>query len=114
MSVMSPARPAEHLADYNTLAATHQRHFDSFMELADNTTSATEYDFAMAAAALSAGITLPPDGEIAKCACPLCHCGAIFDTAAPGLREVEPSDGYGLPRLQCSTCTDEHPAPREH
>ncbi|MFD3336095.1 hypothetical protein ACFWV1_26125 [Streptomyces sp. NPDC058700] len=112
MSVYSPALPTPRLADYHQLGPTHQAHFDSFMEQADNTRDATEYAFFMAAAALAAGTPLPPGGEIAKCACTQCYCAAIFDTAAPGLIVIETST-YGLPLLQCADCADEHPTPIE-
>ncbi|RSS35234.1 hypothetical protein, partial [Streptomyces sp. WAC08241] len=110
MSVYSPARNTPALADYNKLGPTHQAHFDSFMEQADNTRDATTYAFLMAAAALAAGIPLPASGEITKCACPHCYCTAIFDTHTPGLIVVETST-YNLPRLQCTDCADDHPTP---
>lgn len=112
MTVLTTHRLTTQLADYRKLGPTHQAHFDSFMEKADNTVDATEYAFLMAAAAYSAGIPLPPGGEIAKCACPHCYCSTIFDTAAPGLCIVETST-YGLPLVQCADCTDDHPAPIE-
>ncbi|MFB9558595.1 hypothetical protein [Streptomyces roseoviridis] len=114
MSVISPARPATKLADYNELKPLQRKYYDRFMEQADNTRDASEYNLLMAAAALAAGIELPHSGDITTCACPNClNCGAIFDPDGPGLREVEPSGEYNLPRLQCADCADEHPVPHE-
>ncbi|MEU9703069.1 hypothetical protein [Streptomyces sp. NPDC047981] len=112
MSVISPARNTQPLTHYDRLTPLQQDTFDRFMEIADNAVTADAYNQAIAGAAFAAAITLPTSGEIAKCACPSCPCGAIFDPAAPGLTVVETST-YGLPLLQCTDCTDDHAAPIE-
>ena len=112
MSVISPARNTV-LANYFDLTPVQRKHYDRFMEQADNTVDASEYNLLMAAAAVAAAITLPRFGEIATCACPNCiDCGAIFDTDAPGLRTVE-TTVFNLPLLQCADCADEHPVPAQ-
>lgn len=112
MTVVTAARPTEPLAHYGHLHPFQQNVFDTCMEQADNTRDAGDYNHAMQLAATAIGIALPDGGEIAKCACQDCHCDAIFDTAGPGLREVE-TTLYNLPRLQCAACADTHPAPHE-
>ncbi|WP_030756436.1 Flp family type IVb pilin [Streptomyces sp. NRRL F-5135] len=109
MSVISPARNTSTI-NYHHLPAPQQNLFDQLMAQADNTASAAEYEALMAALIAITGITGVRYNEILKCACP-CDCGCIFDADAPGLRTVEEPQGYNLGRLQCPTCTDEHPTP---
>lgn len=112
MSVISPARN-QNVADYGDLGPHTQALFDHLTQQADNTVDSTEYRALMDAAAALVGLDLPHGHDVAKCACPVCYCTALFDTAAPGLTVVDTSGDYNLPRLQCATCTDEHPAPAE-
>ncbi|WP_329126202.1 hypothetical protein [Streptomyces sp. NBC_01353] len=113
MSVMTPARIAQPLAHYDGLYPFQQNVFDNCMEHADDARDAQAFNRAMTLAALAIAIDLPASGSIVKCACAECDCAAIFDPAAPGLRRVEQSGEYNLPRLQCAHCADEHPAPSE-
>jgi RNase P subunit RPR2 len=106
------ARNQHTTIDYRSLPTADQDLFDLAQTRADNTLSATEYNAFMQVAAHAAGLDIAPDGEIARCACPTCHCALIFPTNLPGLRTVETTE-YNLPRLQCPTCTDAHPAPHE-
>ncbi|MER8002983.1 hypothetical protein [Streptomyces sp. NPDC095613] len=110
MSVISPARNT-HTVDYDQLPTAQQNLFDQLMAQADNTASATEYEALMAALIAITGITGVRHNEILKCACPSCYCAQIFDADAPGLRTVEEPQGYNLGRLQCPSCTSDHPAP---
>lgn len=114
MSVYTAARPTSDLANYNDLKPLQRKYYDQFMEKADNTVDASEFNLLIAAAALAASIDLPHSGLIVTCACTGClDCGAIFDADAPGLREVEPSGPYNLPRLQCASCAGDHPTPHQ-
>ncbi|MEU9998058.1 hypothetical protein [Streptomyces sp. NPDC050848] len=113
MSVISPARPQSRTADYNHLGPHTQTLFDHLMDQADNTVDNVEFRTLMEMATHLAGLDLPKGHDVAKCACPNCPCGRIFDTAAPGLRTVGDPGGYNLPLLQCADCADEHPAPTE-
>ncbi|MFE1230280.1 hypothetical protein [Streptomyces sp. NPDC058745] len=111
MSVMTHARPTE-TADHHQLGPHTRAIFDHLMTQADNTVDATEYRTLMDTAARLVGLDLPTGHDVAKCACPYCPCGRLFDTAAPGLTVVATSE-YNLPLLQCADCTDAHPAPIE-
>ncbi|MFF8840548.1 hypothetical protein [Streptomyces sp. NPDC015130] len=113
MTVLTHTRLTPPLAYYDGLYSFQQQVFDTCMEHADNAADAVTYNRAMELAALAIAIDLPASGSIAKCACGNCGCDAIFDPAAPGLREVEPSGPYNLPRYQCAACADSHPAPHE-
>ncbi|GAA2770601.1 hypothetical protein XF35_39130 [Streptomyces platensis subsp. clarensis] len=113
MSVISPARPTSQTADYGELGPHTKALLDHALEQADNTVDNAEFRILMETAASLAKLDIPRGHDIAKCACPDCHCGALFDTAAPGLRTVEDSNGYNLPLLQCARCADEHPVPDE-
>lgn len=113
MSVMSPARTQHHTVDYNQLTPLARAEFDRLMELADNTVDSIEYNSLMASVAYVTGLPVPAPDDIVRCACPSCWaCATIFDTAAPGLREVETAT-FSLPRLQCPACTDDHPVDNE-
>ncbi|WP_228981364.1 hypothetical protein [Streptomyces sp. DH12] len=114
ITVIPHARTQTPTADYATLTLAQQDLFDMAMTRADNTVSAAEYNAMMQIAAHAAGFDIAPDGEIARCACPHCDgaCTRIFNTALPDLRTVETTE-YNLPRLQCPTCADHHPAPHE-
>lgn len=97
--------------NYNALPASAQEVFDDYMEQADNARTNDDYRHAMTCAALTAGITLPADGEIALCACPNCwDCGRIFNANDPDAHPFGQSDGYNLGRIQCPNCTDAHRA----
>ncbi|MFE7547021.1 hypothetical protein [Streptomyces gardneri] len=114
MTVLTHARITPPLAYYDGLYSFQQDVFDTCMEHADNAHDAHGYTRAMQLAALAIAIDLPASGTIVKCACSHCgDCDAIFDAASPGLRRVEPSGPYNLPRYQCTACTDGHPAPHE-
>ncbi|MEU6979668.1 hypothetical protein [Streptomyces sp. NPDC046371] len=110
MSVISPARPTSQTADYAKLGPLTQALLDQALTEADNTVDNREFRTLMEIATRLAGLDLPKGHDVAKCACPYCVCGVIFDTAAPGLREVEHPGEYNLPLLQCARCADEHPA----
>ncbi|MFB7867416.1 hypothetical protein [Streptomyces sp. NPDC056069] len=112
MSVISPARPSQ-TADYNLLPPMVQALLDQALTEADDTTDNHEFRTLMEMATRLAGLDLPKGHDIAKCACPDCYCGAIFDTAAPGLRQVDNSGEYNLPLLQCADCADAHPVHHE-
>ncbi|MFI0929663.1 hypothetical protein ACH4TP_37930 [Streptomyces sp. NPDC021012] len=113
MTVLTTTRTAQPLAIHSTLLPHQQDVFDTCMDHADNALDALTYNRAMEIAAKAIEIDLPPSGSLIKCACTDCYCPAIFDPAAPGLRRVEPSGPYNLPRLQCAPCADAHPAPHE-
>lgn len=95
-----------HLAN---LPTTNQDAFTHHMEQADNAGTNDEYRTAMAFAAHAAGIPLPPEGEIALCACPNCwDCDRIFNANDPEAHPFGESAGYNLGRIQCPLCTDRH------
>ncbi|NUS25104.1 MAG: hypothetical protein HOV92_12890, partial [Streptomyces sp.] len=66
--------------------------------------------------AIAAGISLPDSKDLARCSCLYdaggCGCGAIFDTALPGV-VVTATNGpdRNLSQLQCPTCGHDHPRP---
>ncbi|MGW3406419.1 hypothetical protein [Streptomyces zhihengii] len=96
-------------ADYRHLTTAQQNQFDKLMEQADDTRSSDEYNALMIGAAAIVGLTIRNGDEITRCACP-CDCGHIFDTALPGLYNLVPVSPYGLARLQCQDCADDHRA----
>ncbi len=106
MAVITHA-PARHHADYNTLPATTQDHFDHLMQQADTAGTNQHFLEVMATAARLIGMILPPSGDIRRCACS-CVCGHIFDAEDPDAHVIEESPGYNLGRVQCPTCTDRH------
>ncbi|TXS39663.1 hypothetical protein [Streptomyces sp. t39] len=109
MSVFTlPAR--KNTAHYGDLTPTQQQHFDQLMEQADGTRISDEYNALMVGAAAIAGLTAHLGDEIALCACPHCRCDTIFDTALPGLYSLVATSPYGLARLQCQDCADDHRA----
>jgi hypothetical protein len=112
MAVMTHARTQPTSVDYRDLTATQQTQFDLVMDLADDTTSAGQYNSLMLAAAFLAGIHIERGGEVLKCSC-TCVCPAIFDNADPDARTIEESAGFNLPIRQCPTCADRHPAPAQ-
>lgn len=101
-------------ANYDLLDEDVAAQYDHYMGQADTTSSNDHYRSAMVAAAYFAGIQLPPDGEILKCACRTCYCALIFPANAPGTRTVDQSYGYNLGRIQCPGCADEHPADHDN
>ncbi|MFF6844695.1 hypothetical protein ACFY8X_38895 [Streptomyces tanashiensis] len=114
MTVLTHTRITPPLAHLDDLFPFQRDVFNTCMDYADNARDADAFNAAMAIAAKAINVDLPTSGCIVKCACPNCYsCDAIFDSASPGLREVEPSGPYNLPRYQCAACTDSHPAPHE-
>ncbi|MDX3343461.1 hypothetical protein PV409_36490 [Streptomyces sp. ME02-6979.5a] len=112
-AVMTHA-PTQATVNYNALPPLAQTAFDQHMETADNAGTNHDYRTAMALAALTAGIPLPADGEIALCACPNCwNCGHIFNANDPDAHPFGQSTGYNLGRIQCPHCTDAHRATDE-
>lgn len=105
VTVMPTLRTA---VDYAHLPVLTQERFDLLMERANTTASNEHYRDLMARAATTAGIQLPPDGEIAKCACTNCYCCLIFDANHADARPIGTSDGYNLGRIQCPDCADRH------
>lgn len=116
MAVMTHARNQAD-ADYRALSPTAQAVIDKAMENADNAdVTGNTYIEAMEYVALAAGIPLPASRDLAVCDCLNadhgCGCGAIFDTALPGLVITANADpDHNLSRLQCPTCGHDHPRP---
>jgi hypothetical protein len=109
MAVMTHARKTPTSVDYRDLTPAQQAKFDLVMDLADDTTSAGQYNSLMLAAASLAGIHIAYGGEVLRCSC-TCVCPAVFDNADPDARTIEESQGFNLPIRQCPTCADRHPA----
>lgn len=104
--------------DYRALPTHIQDAFDRHMEDADQATADAPYKVAMTRAAQSVGIAVPASLDIARCSClndaDGCGCGAIFDTALPGLVVTAPSGpDANLSALQCPDCGHDHPRPIE-
>lgn len=113
MAVMTPA-PARTNADYTALTPTTQAVIDKAMEQADDAPTGQAYTAAMEYVAIAAGIPLPASRDLAICDCLNhgCGCGAIFDTALPGVVVTATADpGCNLSRLQCPGCGHDHPRP---
>lgn len=110
MAVMTHARTSPTSVDYRDLNATQQAQFDLVMDLADDTTSAGQYNSLMLAAASIAGIHIERGGEVLPCKC-TCVCPAIFNNADTDARTIEDPQGFNLPIRQCPLCADRHPAP---
>lgn len=115
MPVMTHA-PNQAEADYTKLSPTVQAVIDKAMRHADNAADTQAYTEAMEFVAIAAGITLPASRDLAVCSCLNdaggCGCGAIFDTALPGLVVTATNDpNRNLSRLQCPDCGHDHPRP---
>ncbi|MEU3656485.1 hypothetical protein AB0E67_27490 [Streptomyces sp. NPDC032161] len=113
MSVISPARTHRTTVNYRDLTTNQQNLFDQLMSVADNTSSAAEYESLMAALIAITGITGVRYNEILKCACAACICDTIFDADAPDALVTDEPTEYNLGRLQCPDCADAHPRPIE-
>lgn len=104
--------------DYRTLPAHVQAAFRRYMEDADQAAADDPYKVAMTKAAQAVGIAVPASLDIARCSCFNdaygCGCGAIFDTALPGV-VVTATNGpdANLSALQCPNCGHDHPRPIE-
>lgn len=110
MAVMTHAQTLPTSTNYDLLDPQAAAQFDHFMGQADTTTDNDHYRSAMVAAAYFAGVQLPTDGEILKCACQGCYCAEIFPANTPSAHTVEESRGDNLGRVQCPDCADGHPA----
>jgi hypothetical protein len=100
--------------DYRSLTTTAQAVIDKAMEQADDANDTTTYTQAMEYVAIAAGIPLPASRDLAVCDCLNngCGCGAIFDTALPGLVVTAgPDPQHNLSRLQCAGCAHDHGRP---
>jgi hypothetical protein len=115
MAVMTHAR-VHPTADYTALTPAAQRAFDHWMTRADHAGTGDDYRDAMTEAAIAAGIPVPASRDLARCSCLNdahgCGCGAIFDTALPGVVVTAVNDeDCNLSQLQCPTCGHDHPRP---
>ncbi|MFB7738266.1 hypothetical protein ACFC08_28535 [Streptomyces sp. NPDC056112] len=115
MAVMTHAS-ARLEADYTALSPALQATIDDAMRNADNAGTYDSYTDAMKDVAIAAGIPLPASRDLAVCDCLNadhgCGCGAIFDTALPGLVVTATADPkHNLSRLQCQLCAHDHPRP---
>ncbi|MFJ8727719.1 hypothetical protein [Streptomyces sp. NPDC093269] len=113
MAVMTYAqiRPT---ADYTALTPTIQAVIDKALTQADKADTTSDYTDAMEYVATAAGIPMPASRDLAVCDCLNhgCGCGAIFDTALPGLVVTATADAdHNLSRLQCADCGHDHPRP---
>jgi hypothetical protein len=116
MAVMTHARNQATTADYTQLHPTAQAVIDKAMDDADNADTSKDYADAMEYVAIAAGLPFPESGDLAVCSCLKdaggCGCGAIFDTALPGLVVTATNDpDCNLSRLQCPGCGHDHPRP---
>ena len=116
MAVMTHARNQATTANYTALSPAAQAVIDKAMEAADAANDTTAYTEAMEYVALAAGIPLPASRDLAVCSCLTdtdgCGCGAIFDTALPGLViTAANAANCNLSRLQCADCGHDHPRP---
>ncbi|WP_131589744.1 hypothetical protein [Streptomyces seoulensis] len=93
--------------DYRDLPTDIQDTFDELMEQADEAGTNDHFLTLMARAAATIGMTLPPSGDIRRCACS-CVCGLVFDAEHPDAHVIEWTGGYNLGRVQCPTCADHH------
>lgn len=101
-------------ADYNALHPAQQDAFRDWMDKADNAGTGDGYHKAMRKAARTAGMAVPDSEDIAVCDClnDGCGCGAIFDSALPGVVVTATNDpGCNLSALQCPDCGHDHPRP---
>ncbi|MGV9278127.1 hypothetical protein [Streptomyces griseosporeus] len=115
MALMTHARNQATTADYTQLHPTAQAVIDKAMQDADNAPPGDNTYFdAMKYVAIAAGIPLPASRNLAICDCLNngCGCGAIFDTALPGVVVTATNDpDCNLSQLQCPTCGHDHPRP---
>ncbi|MGW2844416.1 hypothetical protein [Streptomyces sp. NPDC001274] len=106
MSVISPARTHPAVVHPHRLPTHIADQADQLLDQADEhadhrdlTTSALIH--AMVIRLI--GIRPPASGELARCTCQACYCGAIFDAA----KARTYMDGT-VEFVQCETCADEH------
>lgn len=116
MALMTHARNQATTANYTALSPAMQAVIDKAMDNADNAADTRAYTVSMEYVALAAGIPLPASRDLAVCSCLTdahgCGCGAIFDTALPGLViTATNSPNCNLSRLQCPGCGHDHPRP---
>lgn len=98
--------------DYTAMATDQRNTFDDWMDRADAAPNDDAYTKAIVKAAQTAGIAVPDSLAIAVCDCLYdgCGCGAIFDTAEPGVVVTANADpGFNLGRHQCPDCGHDHP-----
>lgn len=103
-------------ADYTALPQPVRDEFRDLMEEADQAGTGDAYHDAMRRACHTIGIAVPHKQDIAICDCLWdgCGCGAIFDSALPGVVVTATNDpNCNLSRLQCPDCGHDHPRPIE-
>jgi hypothetical protein len=99
-------------AHYNQLAPTFQDDFDRHIADADNAANQDSFQAAVARAAHTAGIAVPPPQHgIVLCRCfnPGCGCDLIVPETADGVRVIDTPAGGNLPSLLCPTCAHDCP-----
>lgn len=114
MAVMTHTQNQATTSNYTALSPSAQAVIDKAMERADAAKDGYAYEEAMEYVAVAAGIPLPASKDLAVCDCLNngCGCGAIFDTAGPGLTVTAgPDKGCNLSRLQCADCAHDHGRP---
>lgn len=117
MPVMTPARTQAFLpiaTDYTALPQHLRNDLSDLLEEADRAGTGAAYHDAMTEACITIGIAVPASRDIAICDClnDGCGCGAIFDTALPGVVVTANADpDCNLSRLQCPDCGHDHPRP---